>query len=83
MSDSSEPAEVKREIADAVATLRRHGRLRSGRIIRHLPDMPSLAQVEKEYIGKVLSACAGNMTRAALVLGIDRRTLYRKTRGES
>ncbi|MBL0220608.1 MAG: sigma-54-dependent Fis family transcriptional regulator [Myxococcales bacterium] len=41
---------------------------------RHL----SLDQVERGYIRKVLEACGGNVSRAARVLGIDRRTMYRK-----
>jgi two-component system response regulator AtoC len=39
---------------------------------------PTLAQVEDRYIREVLESCQGNMSRAAEILGIDRRTLYRK-----
>ena len=38
----------------------------------------SLADVERAYIRKVMQATNGNKARAARVLGIDRRTLYRK-----
>jgi DNA-binding NtrC family response regulator len=38
----------------------------------------SLAEVERGYIKRVVEASGGNMSRAARVLGIDRRTLYRK-----
>ena len=79
----SEPASMKREVADAVATLRRHGRLRGDRVVRNLPDLPTLAEAQRSHIARVLEACGGNKTRAALVLGIDRRTLYRKLRGEA
>jgi len=41
---------------------------------RHLP----LAEVERSYIRRVLDANDGNVSRAARILGIDRRTLYRK-----
>ena len=41
---------------------------------RQLP----LAEVERGYIRRVLDACDGNVSRAARILGIDRRTLYRK-----
>ena len=41
---------------------------------RHLP----LAEVERAYIRRVLDANDGNVSRAARILGIDRRTLYRK-----
>jgi DNA-binding NtrC family response regulator len=38
----------------------------------------SLADVERDHIEKVLAAMGGNVTRAAVALGIDRRTLQRK-----
>ncbi|CAN5912224.1 sigma-54 dependent transcriptional regulator [soil metagenome] len=41
---------------------------------RHL----SLDQVERAYIRKILDASGGNVSRAARILGIDRRTMYRK-----
>ena len=40
-------------------------------------DLPSLDEVERRYLLHVLKAVNGNRTRAAEVLGIDRRTLYR------
>jgi two-component system, NtrC family, response regulator AtoC len=38
----------------------------------------SLEQMEDRYIQEVLDAVQGNISRAAEILGIDRRTLYRK-----
>jgi two-component system nitrogen regulation response regulator NtrX len=35
---------------------------------------------EREYIGRVVTACGGNMSRAARVLGLERSHLYRKLR---
>jgi DNA-binding NtrC family response regulator len=40
-------------------------------------DWPTLAVLERRYIDRVLSRTGGNKTRAAEVLGIDRRTLNR------
>jgi DNA-binding NtrC family response regulator len=38
----------------------------------------TLDQLEREYIERVLESEGGNKTRAALRLGLDRKTLYRK-----
>jgi DNA-binding NtrC family response regulator len=38
----------------------------------------TLAELEREYIERVLAAEGGNKTRAAQRLGLDRKTLYRK-----
>lgn len=38
----------------------------------------SLAQLERLYISKVLEQSGGNKGKAAKILGLDRRTLYRK-----
>jgi DNA-binding NtrC family response regulator len=40
-------------------------------------DLPTLDELERQYLQHVLEAVGGNRTRAAQVLGIDRRTLYR------
>jgi DNA-binding NtrC family response regulator len=45
--------------------------------------LPTLAELEKEHILKVLSRCDGNRGQAARVLGIDRVSLWRKLRGYS
>lgn len=44
------------------------------------PDyaLPSLARVEWEHINRVLTDCGGNISRAARVLKIHRRSLQRK-----
>jgi two-component system response regulator HydG len=41
-------------------------------------DLPPLAEIERRYILGVLEAVGGQRLRAAQILGIDRKTLYRK-----
>jgi two-component system response regulator HydG len=41
-------------------------------------ELISLEEVERRYILRVLDACSGNRTHAARVLGIGRKTLYRR-----
>jgi two-component system response regulator HydG len=41
-------------------------------------ELPPLETVERNYILRVLDAVGGNKTEAARVLGLDRKTLYRK-----
>jgi DNA-binding NtrC family response regulator len=63
-----------------------------------IPDLPSLmrfsalktegldrplAEVEREYIRKVLASVGGNKTKAAKILGIDRKTLREKLKSEN
>jgi len=40
-------------------------------------DWPTLSVLERRYIDRVLSRTGGNKTRAAEILGVDRRTLNR------
>jgi two-component system response regulator HydG len=40
-------------------------------------EMPTLEQLESSYLLRVLSAVGGNKSRAAQVMGVDRKTLYR------
>jgi two-component system, response regulator RegA len=41
-------------------------------------EVPSLARVEWEHIQRVLSDCDGNISQAARLLGLHRRSLQRK-----
>jgi two-component system response regulator HydG len=41
-------------------------------------ELLTLEEVERRYILRVLEAAAGNKTLAAQILGLDRKTLYRK-----
>jgi transcriptional regulator of acetoin/glycerol metabolism len=41
-------------------------------------SIPSLDEVERRHITRVLTAAHGNKTLAARILGVDRKTLHRK-----
>jgi DNA-binding NtrC family response regulator len=41
-------------------------------------DQPTLAELERRYVVRVLDSFGGNRTQAARVLGIDKSTLWRK-----
>ncbi|HUP44637.1 MAG TPA: sigma-54-dependent Fis family transcriptional regulator [Thermoanaerobaculia bacterium] len=41
-------------------------------------DFPPLEELQNRYIARVLAHTKGNMSAAAKILGIDRKTLYRK-----
>lgn len=47
-----------------------------------MPELLTLAEVERRHIILVLRATGGNKTKAADVLGVDRRTLYRHIRSD-
>jgi ActR/RegA family two-component response regulator len=42
------------------------------------PDPLDLDNVERRHIAKILRLTGGNKSRAAKLLGVDRRTLQRK-----
>jgi two-component system, NtrC family, response regulator AtoC len=46
-------------------------------------DLVTLAEMEQRYVRKVLAAVNGNKSQAARVLGIDRRSLYRRLESRS
>jgi two-component system response regulator HydG len=53
---------------------RRHSTL-SG---TEIPELLTLEEIERRHVIRVLEACNGNRTDAAKMLGLDRKTLYRK-----
>jgi DNA-binding NtrC family response regulator len=63
------------EVTD-LPSLMRFSALRGTRLDR------TLADVEAEYIRNVLASAGGNKTRAAEILGIDRKTLREKLRNQ-
>ncbi|HEY6844542.1 MAG TPA: sigma 54-interacting transcriptional regulator, partial [Thermoanaerobaculia bacterium] len=40
-------------------------------------DLPKLDELERRYVSRVLAFTGGNMSKAAKILGVDRKTLYR------
>jgi len=65
--------------ADADQILDAYHQLDADSAAKHTPTtVPSLARVEWEHIQRVLSDCDGNITQAAKLLGIHRRSLQRK-----
>ncbi|HNF95849.1 MAG TPA: sigma 54-interacting transcriptional regulator, partial [Pseudomonadota bacterium] len=44
----------------------------------HPDELVSLEEIERRYILRVLDVVGGNKSLAAQILGVDRRTLYRK-----
>lgn len=46
--------------------------------IQHPAELVTMEEIERRYIRHVLNAVDNNRTRAARILGMDRKTLYRK-----
>jgi two-component system, NtrC family, response regulator HydG len=44
-------------------------------------EVVTLDEIERRYVSHVVKMCSGNKSKAALLLGVDRRTLYRKLAG--
>ncbi|QTF93661.1 sigma-54 dependent transcriptional regulator [Halomonas sp. BM-2019] len=68
----------------AQASQRESGEALTGSLVPNASSQawPSLEEVEKRYIRKVLDATGGNKRRTADILGIARRTLYRRLDGD-
>ena len=66
--------------ADADQILAAYGNLRSAASAGpEVPEtVPTLARVEWEHMQRVISDCEGNISQAARLLGIHRRSLQRK-----
>jgi DNA-binding NtrC family response regulator len=64
--------------ADALPERIRHGGLLRATVAEAAGKHLSMAEVERAYILEILRVTGGNKSRAADVLGLDRKTLYRK-----
>jgi len=65
--------------ADADQILTAYSKISEGSPVdSNAPAVPSLARVEWEHIQRVLTDCGGNVSQAAKLLGLHRRSLQRK-----
>jgi two-component system response regulator HydG len=65
-------------VDDLPEKIRKH---RANRVVmsaEDLSDVVSLEELERRYILRVVNLVGGNKTQAAQLLGLDRRTLYRR-----
>jgi len=62
------------DVTDLPAEIQGHSNIKEDTFFT---GMPTLDELEKRYMLHVLEAAGGSRTRAAEILGIDRRTLYR------
>ena len=65
-------------VEDLPAKIREHDSSRLVIPTESLGEMITLDEVERQYVRQVLGRVGGNKTRAARILGIDRRSLYRR-----
>jgi two-component system response regulator AtoC len=67
------------QVEDLPDKIRNRQTTRSSSITANeLPELLTLEEVERRHVLRVLEACHGNRTDAAKILGLDRKTLYRK-----
>jgi len=87
LQDYTWPGNVRQlqHLVERLTILAPSGRIDSGAVLEALTVMESreepvetLAEAEEEQIRRVLAATGGNKSRAAQILGIERKTLYRK-----
>jgi two-component system response regulator RegA len=64
--------------ADEIAAAFAGAREPAGELTAPADHVPTLARVEWEHIQRVLADCGGNVSQAARLLGIHRRSLQRK-----
>jgi two-component system response regulator HydG len=65
-------------VDDLPQRIRDHTRAETLLVSDDPAELVPLAEVERRYVLRVLEAVGGNKTLAASILGLDRKTLYRK-----
>ena len=87
LSDYSWPGNVRQlqHLIERLTILAPHGRIDEAAVMDAIRQMESrdstgesLSDTEAEQIRRVMAATNGNKSRAAKILGIERKTLYRK-----
>jgi DNA-binding NtrC family response regulator len=71
------------EVADLPAKIRQPSEIAAVPATERPDDLITLDEIERRYIRQVLLATKNNKTDAARILGIDRRSLYRRLREPS
>lgn len=66
------------DVDDILAAFERANRPPTEAVAIAPQNVPSLARAEWEHINRVLTDCGGNITQAARLLGLHRRSLQRK-----
>jgi transcriptional regulator with PAS, ATPase and Fis domain len=66
------------EVADLPKNIAEHEATRLEVSVASPQDLMTLDEVNHRYVRQVLAAVGGNKTRAAKILGIDRRSIYRR-----
>ncbi len=69
------PEDLPQDVREQGASRFPSPRLENGRF--SFPDSPSLEEVKKRYVMHVLKQTQGNVSAAARLLNVDRRSLYR------
>jgi transcriptional regulator with PAS, ATPase and Fis domain len=69
-------------VEDLPERIRDERRMVTGGSTGPITELVTLADVELRYVRQVLRAVGGNKTMAAKILGIDRRSLYRRLEGD-
>lgn len=71
---------TKNELIDAPEIPLTKNKMAEDFFMSAVADMPTIDQLEKRYIRLILDKTGGRKEKAAQILGINRRTLYRKER---
>ena len=69
------PDDLPRDVRDRETSRVASRTARNGQFL--FPDTPSLEEVKKRYVLHVLEHTQGNVSAAARILNVDRRSLYR------